>query len=254
MNFKSTLAIALLTSLSSIALAQGTFNTNDVSTNTNPSNTRANSADLTREQLKKEQKKSWHFSYNGSIGYGSWEDPNGDKADNSTPITLGVSVQKGGFYAGLLGDHEDSELDTYMDTGYVYKMSKSILLAGNYEHWSSSDDSHDTDNSLSIAAAWNGLGLNYYRELGNDPIKAYGAFYMKKFNKSFVGLGAEEQDGQDMVGYILEYDYNFIQDYRAGVSYELDKKKGSPDASTWYVTLSKGLDFNGILDAMRQYM
>jgi hypothetical protein len=255
MNIKLNIAAGLLAAVSGVVLAQGTINTNNLVNNTKASNAKASQSYFTPAANKTAQKKGWQFSYNGAIGYGSSEDLNGDKSDNLTPFKLGLSVQNGGFYAGVLGDYESSEFDTDINTGYVYKMSKSILLAADYEYLVG-DDSDDDDSDLTVAGAWNGLGLAYEQDLSNDSENMYGAFYMKKFGVNFLEVGAFSlvDNPDDIMGYGMEYDYNFRQDYRVGVEYELETAKDASDASTWYVTLSKGLDFDGIDDAMRHYM
>jgi hypothetical protein len=256
MNFRLTLAAGLLTAVSGVVLAQGTINTNNFANNT--SEIKEKTSQTLPNTHETGQKKGWQFSYNGSIGYGSWEDSNGDKADNSTPINLGLAVQNGGFYAGLLGHHENSELNTYIDTGYVYKMPRSILLAAEYGYIDYGDDSSDYDSTVTVAGAWKGLGLLYGHDLRKNPINTLSAFYMKKFGKNFIQVGVTQPESTFIKNNLLltdiQYDYNFNQDYRIGIKYELQTADNTADASTWYVTLSKGLDFNGITDAMRHYM
>jgi hypothetical protein len=257
MNLKLTVAAGLLAAVSGVVLAQGTINTNNFVNNTKASNTKASQSYFTPAANKTAKKKGWQFSYNGAIGYGSSEDLNGDKSDNLTPFKLGLSVQNGGFYAGVLGDYESSEFDTDINTGYVYKMSKSILLAANYEYTAYGDDSGDSYSTVGAAGAWNGLGLGYNQDLGDDEAM-YQVFYMKKFGANHItfNVSAPTDNPDDIMGYGMGYDYNFRQDYRVGVEYAYMTAKDYPvaDASAWYVTLSKGLDFDGITNAMRHYM
>ena len=112
---------------------------------------------------------------------------------------------------------------------------------------------------LTVAGAWNGLGLAYGQDLGNDPENIFGAFYMKKFGSSFVKVEIAEPESSevsftDLLMTGIQYDYNFTKDYRVGVEYLHKTAKDVPDASTWYITLSKGLDFDGFDDAIRHYL
>jgi hypothetical protein len=284
MNLKLTVAAGLLAAVSGVVLAQGTINTNNFVNNTKASNTKASQSYFTPAANKTAQKKGWQFSYNGSISYGKMDFGGsagvGSGSVDITPLSLGGTVTNGGFYAAYLGQYTyshsgetgGSEWDSgsYANLGFVKKLSKnSMMLAANV-NYSKVDDSpyenslmafNSGDTTFSVAGAWHGLGLIYNADLSESDSNSYSLFYMKNMGKNYfklqAGFDSSDTPSLDNGVFIFNYSYNFRSDYRIGVQYVGLRAKGSGETfnyNQYNLVLTKGLDFNGVTNAMRHYM